>query len=103
MLKVLLNLFSAARNTWPAEWDDPSNYVLTKTLGFSGVMRALPELVNNGQKTGDLSADYFTSVFARVRQRMQSEHIELTTVYFAPGASGEAYFAEMIRHGITQL
>src|SRR5713226_519984 len=49
ILKVLLNVFNGARKTWPEEWDDSTHFVLTKTLGFSGIMKALPDLVNEGR------------------------------------------------------
>ncbi|SRR6266851_522071 len=97
ILKVLLNTFQGARSVWPAEWDDPAGFILTKTLGFSGIMRALPDLVNNGRHQNDLSVGYFSAVFEKVKRQMEATGATLTSEYFSASASGEAEFREMIR------
>ncbi len=96
ILKVLLNVFQAARRVWPAEWDDPAHFILTKTLGFSGIMRALPEMVNKGRSQNDLSVDFFSSIFTRVKGQMEAAGVTLTSEHFSASASGEAEFREMI-------
>lgn len=101
ILKVVLNIFEGARRAWPKEWDDPATFVLTKTLGFSGIMKALPAMVREGRKLGDLSADYFSAIFARVRQSMHNDNIALTSEHFSASASGEADFRDMIRRSIV--
>jgi DGQHR domain-containing protein len=98
ILKVLLNVFQGAQRVWPTEWDDPARFVLTKTLGFSGIMRALPDLVNKGRNQGDLSVDYFSTIFGRVKRQMEATGVTLTSEHFSASASGEAEFGEMIRH-----
>lgn len=97
ILKVLLNVFQGARSVWPAEWDDPARFVLTKTLGFSGIMRALPDMVNKGRSQNDLSLEYFSGIFERVKRQMEAEGVTLTSEHFSASASGEAEFREMIR------
>jgi len=101
ILKVLLNVFNGARKTWPEEWDDSTHFVLTKTLGFSGIMKALPDLVNEGRRRGDLSEGFFSSVFRRVKDRMDAAHITLSSEHFSASASGEAEFRNMIRDAIA--
>lgn len=101
ILKVLLNTFEAARRTWPKEWEDPAVSVLTKTLGFSGIMRALPEMVRGGRAKNDLSTDYFSAVFGRVKEQMQAEGIALTSEHFSASALGEAEFAQRIRQQVA--
>jgi len=96
ILKILMDVFQGARETWPNEWEDPSTYVLTKTLGFSGIMLALPRMVRAGKGVHDLSARYFGMIFAKVRTFMAREHIELTSEYFSASGSGEAEFRRII-------
>jgi DGQHR domain-containing protein len=96
ILKVLLNIFSGARAVWPVEWKDPDNFVLTKTLGFSGIMRALPELVRRGRERGELSQTYFQGVFTAARERMQAANKTLASGQFSASASGEAEFRDFI-------
>ena len=78
ILKVLLNIFEGAKRTWPAQWDNPGDYVLSKTLGFSGIMRALPNLVRHGRKSSDLSVEHFGAVFSKVRDNMDSKNMVFT-------------------------
>lgn len=101
ILKILLNLFGGAKRVWSSEWDDPSRFILTKTLGFSGIMRALPEMVRRGKENGDLTIEYFVRVFTRAKQKMESENIVLTSEHFSASASGEAKFANMIKAEIA--
>jgi DGQHR domain-containing protein len=100
ILKVLLNIFGGARAVWPVEWEDPTNYVLTKTLGFTGIMKALPDMVTAGRNRNDLSVDHFEAVFLRVKQWMDSNGISLTSKHFSASASGEASFRDMIRQNV---
>jgi len=102
ILKILLNTFRAARSVWPKEWDEPEEFVLSKTLGFSGIMGALPDMVRAGraQSRNDLSEKYFSSIFQRVKKQLAADNIALTSEYFSASASGEAEFREMIRREI---
>jgi DGQHR domain-containing protein len=99
ILKVLLNTFQGARSVWPVEWDDPAHFVLTKTLGFSGIMRALPDMVNKGRSQNDLSVGFFSAIFERVKRQMEAERVTLTSEHFSASASGETEFREIIRRG----
>lgn len=102
ILKILLNVFHAARNTWTTEWEDPTGSVLTKTTGFSGIMRALPEMVNRGKQVNDLSLEYFCGVFQRAQAAMLTQGIALTSEHFSSSASGEAQFRDIILEALQQ-
>ena len=103
ILKVLLNVFQGARDTWPREWDDPDSYVLTKTMGFSGIMRALPDMYLKGRQSRDLSEVYFRGVFQAVQKEMTKRKISLTSDFFSASASGEAEFRDMIQAAVSLL
>lgn len=103
ILKILLNVFQSARNTWPQEWEDPDSYVLTKTMGFSGIMRALPDMYLKGRQSRNLSEEYFRTIFEAVKKDMSKRKISLTSDFFSASASGEAEFRNMIQASVLQL
>jgi DGQHR domain-containing protein len=103
ILKILLNVFQAAKETWPVEWADPDAFVLTKTLGYSGIMKALPAMYSKGKQTGDLSEQYFKRVFGAVREYFSEHNISLTSESFSASASGEGEFRNMIVAAVAAM
>ena len=99
----MLNVFQAARRTWPEEWDRPDLYILSKTTGFSAIMKALPAMVNEGTSRADLSEDFFASLFLAVKVRMQETRVKLTSDFFAPSASGEGQLRDMIVNELSRI
>jgi len=95
ILKIMMNVFQAARNTWPEEWDS-TDYILTKTNGFSGIMRALEEMVMFGKRQKNLSIEFFECIFKVVQERLLQEGKQLKSNYFATSAKGEAQIRDMI-------
>jgi DGQHR domain-containing protein len=103
ILKILMNIFQAVRETWPEEWDNPTSYILTKTTGFSGIMRALPTVINKGKTKQDLSAGYFKSIFELTRAKMQRDGLRLNSTNFPPSADSERNFASMIAEATSKI
>lgn len=103
ILRILTNLFQAARETWPEEWDNPTASILTKTLGFSGIMRALPEVIKAGRQQGDLSKEYMRKVFDQTKALLTVQEIRLTSAYFSSSASGEARLRDFIIEAVHSL
>ena len=101
ILKILLNTFDSAKRVWPQEWNNPTDFVLSKTLGFSGIMKALPALMQSGKEQADLSTSYFDGVFQEVKRVMHAQDMSFTTDYFSPGARGEAKLRDLIRDAIA--
>lgn len=96
ILKILLNCFQAARDTWPKEWDDPISYILTKTVGFTGIMTAIPGMVRKGQRTGDLSIEFFGNIFLAIKKHMNDNLVQLTSEHFASSSAGASKFRNLI-------
>jgi len=99
-LKVLLNAFSAERKAWPAEWDAPDQFVLTKTTGFIGTMKALPVIVARGKQSGDLSEDFFDKVFTKAARKLVEQGKRLTSDHFPPGSRGETDFRNLLTESL---
>ncbi len=101
ILKILLNVFKAAQKTWPEEWEDPEGYILTKTNGFTGIMKALPEMVSKGKASKDLSKGFFSAIFRRVKNKMRRDGMEFTIEHFEPSAAGETRFKNLILENLS--
>jgi DGQHR domain-containing protein len=39
--KILFNVFTAVRTTFPEQWNQPNDYILSKTIGYGAIMGAL--------------------------------------------------------------
>lgn len=103
ILKILLNLFIAVRRQWPAEWDNPDSSILTRAIGFSGIIRALPELVTKGKQSNDLSEEFFNKVFTATKSIMDTKGMTFTSGNISISASGEALIRDVILEGLSSI
>lgn len=99
ILRILMNAFGAAKNTWPAEWDNPDNFILTKSVGFTAIMEALPELIGVGRKESSLTLDFFAAKFKSAKDRLKRDGLELNSTQFSAGA-GATKLRKLILEGI---
>jgi DGQHR domain-containing protein len=97
ILKILLNLFNSVRETWATEWDNPNQFILTKTTGYTGIMRALPEVYKKGKEKNDLSSTFFKALFNLVKIKLIQDGMELTSTHFNPSSVGENKLAMIIK------
>lgn len=67
ILKILSNYFTAVRSQFETDWNSDSS-PLSKTIGFSALMRLLPELYMKGQS----EATFEQSFFARELMKAKS-------------------------------
>lgn len=101
ILKVLINYFTAARNTWPRQWDDPVASILTKSIGFTGLMMALPSIYQKGYKQKNLSVEYFEGNFQRARSLLEKQVRELTSKHFPASSSGAGALRDLLCEAIV--
>lgn len=93
--KILINYFSAAKNVFIKEWTG-DDYILTKTTGYSGMMRALKVLIPKGEKEANLSQEFFQKIFENFRDKLRKENKTLNSEYYSPGAVGEKLLSDDI-------
>ena len=96
ILKILMNVYEATKNIWPTEWDDPNSYTLTKTQGFTGIMKAIPRMVERGKQNQDLSVEYFSRIFQKTKELMDTRKMMFTLDSFPSSAVGETSFRDII-------
>jgi DGQHR domain-containing protein len=102
ILKILLNLFNAVAKVWPNEWNNPNDYILTKTTGYTGIMKALPDLVIKGKEIGNLTEDYFHAIFVCTKSLIEADDKRLVSSDFQSSSIGEANFKNYILNGLAQ-
>lgn len=96
IVKILLNLFTAMRNVFQNEWDKPEEFILTKTTGYTGVMKALREVYFLGVKKKDLSYNFFFDLFTKLKTILQRNNLELNSKGFPPNNTGETKLRDFI-------
>lgn len=102
ILKVLLNYFNAARHTWPREWIDPVGSILTKSVGFTALMMALPQIYQMGIGQKDLTTDYFDRVFNVARVVLEERSQTLTSDHFAASSSGAGRLRDLFLEALER-
>lgn len=59
ILKILLNVFSALKDVFPNEWEDPLGNILWKTTGYVAVIKSFNAMYDLGDKHNDLTYSHF--------------------------------------------
>lgn len=89
ILKILMNYFSAVKEVFPYEWNNPDKYILSKTTGYGGLMKALKSYYTSGKANKTLTKDFFTEKFKIVKDILKNEKKELTSKDFNSGEQGQ--------------
>lgn len=94
---VLSNCFTALKNIFPSEWDNPDSYILTKTVGFGAVIKFLKRnLKTIISEDRDLSLGFFESVFKSLKKTLFDKQMSLSSDFFVSGESNEEELAKII-------
>lgn len=103
ILKILINVFQALKNTFTREWDSPNFSILSKTTGFTAVIKSLPELYKIGSKNKTLTMKYFQTIFNQLKINLESREITLTSDFFSPNSLGENKLKDEILNALKQI
>lgn len=96
ILRILTNYFGAVALVFSKEWDNPTQYILTKTVGFTALMKALEKLIPLGEAQGNLSKAYFEDIFRNVYAYLQENQMQLTSSFFSSNAQDANHLARII-------
>lgn len=103
ILKILHNYFGAAAEVFSNEWSNPRDYILTKSVGFEGLISALSILVPKGEKRGDLSKQWFKLVFEQLKLDLSINNMQLTSRCFSSSSQDAKRLSQMIIKAESQL
>lgn len=85
IVKIIQNCFTALKNVFFKEWNDPKNNILWKTTGFRAVAYALPSIVRKGTRDKELTLAFFEICFSAFREYLAKNEITLTSKDFPGG------------------
>ncbi|MCR5289854.1 MAG: DGQHR domain-containing protein [Treponema sp.] len=102
ILRVLLNVFNAAKNVFPKEWENYEEFILSKTTGFIAIMRSLPHLMEFGvmKKSHDLTT--FEEVFYKLKSILEQNNVQLINRNFGSSSSGSDQLKNYIIQAIKE-
>lgn len=96
ILRILMNYFSAAAAVFSAEWNSPKKYILTKSVGFEGMISALTVLIPAGESIGNLSQEHFFKIFTKFKEQLRESGIELTSQEFSSSSQNANKLSKLI-------
>lgn len=83
--RVLFNYFSAVAEVFQEEWEQPDKYILTKTTGFGALVSLFRKLCVIGFEKRDLSFDFFSEKFKKIKASFDLQKIELKSLHYGSG------------------
>jgi len=99
--KILFNYFSAAKNIFAYEWDHPENFVLTKAIGFGGLIRAFQSIYSYGIQQGSLEESFFEKLFLKVKHSFDNKQISFSSKHFKSGDAEENRLSKEIKEALN--
>ena len=85
ILKILINCFTALKEVFDEEWKEPTKNVLWKTTGYGAVIKAFPYLYERGVERKELSQDYFTQCFKKLKKYMEGMNKDFSNKFYSGG------------------
>lgn len=82
ILKILLNYFNAVKDVFSEEWNNPDQYILTKTTGFGALIKSFKTFYINGLNAKTLTYNYFFEQFSEAKNTLNNKNLQLTSKYF---------------------
>lgn len=96
ILKILQNYFGAAAEVFSTEWNNPTDFILTKSVGFEGLISALSTLVPRGERKGDLSKQRFSLVFEQLKLQLSINNMQLNSKCFSSSSQNAKRLSQMV-------
>lgn len=103
ILRILTNYFNAISVVFEKEWSNPDKYILTKSVGFEGLISALRMLVPAGEATGNLSEDYFRNIFLKLKMIFEKEGLDFSSTCFPSNSQSASNISRLIIEAYNQL
>lgn len=101
ILKIIKNYFNAVKVVFPREWNSP-DYILSKTTGFLGLIKAFSFLYEKGIERGTLEEEFFVTIFNNMKVIMNSKNLIFNSNDFRSGASGQKDISELVKQSYDE-
>lgn len=103
LYKILSNYFSAAKDIWRLEWDN-KDYIITKTVGFTGLVRAIPNIFNSIENTTkNYKKETFLKIFKNANDILKEKNLELTSKDFPSSGQGANTLRDILLEANKQI
>ena len=96
--KIILNLFRAVSIVFEEEWNNPKEFILSKSTGFSAILKVFPFLYDLGRSCGQLNEAFFIEHFEEVRRNFRKLNIKLTSDHYGSNDQAINKLANQIRN-----
>lgn len=84
---VLKNYFTAVKEVYPNEWNN-QNLILTKTTGYTALMKIFPKLFKLGKEDKKFTREFFKNYFIKANKSGKVK--EFNSENYNPGGQGES-------------
>jgi DGQHR domain-containing protein len=98
--KIVLNMFSAVSEIFYEEWVNDKEYILLRTIGYGGIMRAFPEIFKECKKDKDFTKEKFLKIFSRLKNLLYKRDLNLRFSSFEASGRGVKSFTDLIIESI---
>lgn len=95
ILKIIQNYFNGVKDAFWDEWG-PNNYILKKTTGYLGLIKAFSYFYELGLENKTLSRMFFSELFKKINCNLKKKEIILTAENFPPGETGQNKFKQIL-------
>ena len=94
--KIMMNCFNALADVFEDEWNEPDDYILSKTIGYTGIMRSLKSLIYYGMRKKNLNYEFFENIFTKFKNYLKDNNLELTSSDFSSSSKNASQLSKMI-------
>jgi len=96
ILKIVLNLFNALKETFSELWETPNENILWKTTGYVAVIKSFNEIYRIGDSRNDLSKEFFIECFTKFKNQLINMNLDLTSKSFPSNAQQQSRLSKIL-------
>jgi DGQHR domain-containing protein len=94
--KLVFNVLKAASKVFNAEWNNPDEYIISKSTGYGAIMKAFPAMYKSGEEKRELTEHHFTVIFEKFKRILDNRHMQLTSRFFPSNEQQQSILSNLI-------
>ncbi len=103
IFKIIINLFNAVRDIFPEEWNNPRDFILSKSIGFTAIIRAYPHIHSVGLQKRDLSRGFFREYFSEFNDILVKGEYTLTSKHFNASEASIRGLTKLLQDAVNNM